>query len=273
MSMSVVKISWSHKAAALCMALVSLTSVAQAGRNCEAKALNVETLTKGLNLAQRTAQALEAQYQKDGSKVVLLARAGQDLSNYDLAYSHFGWAYRTEQGPWRVAHKLNTCGTDAGHVYRQGLGEFFLDDLWRYVAAVQVPTPAVQQALWGYLSASQTVLRMHHQPYSMVSYAWGQKYQQSNQWAMESLAAAMEADTVQQRTQAQAWLKFKGYEPSALVIRSWTRLGGRMSAANIAFDDHPSDQRIGSRIQTVTVDSVTQWLQRAQLAGAVQLVQ
>jgi hypothetical protein len=41
-----------------------------------------------------------------------------------------------------------------------------------------------------------------------------------------------------------------------------------MSAANIAFDDHPNDQRFASRIETVTVDSVTQWLQRAQLAGA-----
>jgi hypothetical protein len=88
------------------------------------------------------------------------------------------------------------------------------------MAAVQVPTPAVQQALWSFLTALQTVLRMQHQPYSMVSYAWGQKYQQSNQWAIESLAAAMEPATVQQRSQAQAWLKFKGYEPSTLTIRS-----------------------------------------------------
>ncbi len=260
-------------ASLLCLALATLAGNVHAGRNCDAKPLNLETLTQGLNLAQRTAQVLEAEYQKNGSKVLLLARAGQDLSSYQLQYSHFGWAYRTPEGPWRVAHKLNICGTADGWVYRQGLGEFFLDDLWRYVAAVQVPTPAVQQALWSYLTAPQTVLRMQHQPYSMVSYAWGQKYQQSNQWAIESLAAAMEPATVQQRSQAQAWLKFKGYEPSTLTIRSWTRLGGRMSAANIAFDDHPNDQRFTSRIQTVTVDSVTQWLQRAQLAGAPRVVQ
>lgn len=263
----------SRLSAVLCLALAALAGNAHAGRNCEAKPLSVETLIRGLNLAQRTAQVLEAEFQKNGSQVLLLARAGQDLSSYQLQYSHFGWAYRTPEGLWRVAHKLNTCGTADGWVYRQGLGEFFLDDLWRYVAAVQVPTPAVQQALWRYLSAPQTVLRMQHQPYSMVSYAWGQKYQQSNQWAIESLAAAMEPATVQQREQAQAWLKFKGYEPAALTIRSWTRLGGRLSAANIAFDDHPNDQRFTSRIQTVTVDSVTQWLQRAQLAGAVRVVQ
>lgn len=259
-------------AACLLLAATVGMGTAHAGRNCEAKPMTLDSLTRGLNLAQRTAQALEERYQKDGSKVMLLARAGQDLTSYNLQYSHLGWAYRTAEGPWRVAHKLNTCGTPDGWVFRQGLGQFFLDDLWKPVAAVQVPTPAVQQALWTYLTDSQSVLRMQHQPYSMVSYAWGQKYQQSNQWAIESLAAAMEPATVRQRTQAQAWLQFKGYEPSALTIRSWTRLGGRLSAANIAFDDHPNDQRFTSRIQTVTVDSVTQWLQRAQLAGAVQQI-
>ena len=43
----------------------------------------------------------------------------------------------------------------------------------------------------------------------MVSYAWGRQYQQSNQWAIETLAAAMEPG-VQTRDAAQAWLMFKG---------------------------------------------------------------
>jgi hypothetical protein len=34
-------------------------------------------------------------------------------------------------------------------VYRQGLGEFFLDDLWRYEAAWAVPTPAGADAAAG----------------------------------------------------------------------------------------------------------------------------
>ena len=95
----------------------------------------------------------------------LLARAGQDLSNYKLVYSHYGWAVR----PWRVVHKLNECGTAGGHVYCQGLGEFFLDDPWRYEAAVQIPAPAVQQALLQFLTQPKTALRMQSEPYSMVS--------------------------------------------------------------------------------------------------------
>ena len=76
---------------------------------------------------------------RTGAQVVALGRAGQDLSKYGLRYSHFGWAYKTSEGPWRVAHKLNECGTAVGYLYRQGLGEFFLDDLWRYEAVYAVP--------------------------------------------------------------------------------------------------------------------------------------
>ena len=251
--------------------LIAWGGSAHAGRSCENKPLTAEVMAKGLNLAQRTAQALDAEYKKNGTKVVLLAREGQDLSKYDLKYSHYGWAYRTPEGPWRVAHKLNECGTAGGHVYRQGLGEFFLDDLWRYEAAIQVPTPAVQQALLSFLT-QPSVLRLQSEPYSMVSYAWGQKYQQSNQWATETLAAAMNPSQIQNRVQAQSWLQSKGYEPSSLIIRALSRLGGRATAANIAVDDHPNDKRYASRIETVTVDSVTQWLERSQMAAPVRVL-
>jgi hypothetical protein len=36
-----------------------------------------------------------------------------------------------------------------------------------------------------------------------------------------------------------------------------------MTAANVAFDDHPNDKRFSGRIETVTVDSVFAWLQRS----------
>ena len=250
-------------------ALIAWGGSAHAGRSCESKPLTTETMNKGLNLAVKAAKALDAEYKKNGTQVVLLAREGQDLSKYELKYSHYGWAYRTPEGAWRVAHKLNECGTAGGHVYRQGLGEFFLDDMWSYTAGVQVPTPAVQKALWSFLT-QPSVLRLQNEPYSMVSYAWGQKYQQSNQWATETLAAAMNPAGIQNRAQAQSWLQAQGYEPSSLIIRAFSRLGGRMTAANIAFDDHPNDKRYASRIETVTVDSVTRWLQRTQMAAAVQ---
>ena len=237
---------------------------AQAGRSCEAQKPTVESVRKSLNLAQHVAQTLDA----SGAQVALLGRQGQDLSKYQLQYSHMGWAYKSATGAWRVVHKLNDCGTAASHVYRQGLGEFFLDDLWRYEAVLMVPAPAVQQKLLLALSANAQPLQMHEARYSMLAYPWSQRYQQSNQWALETLAQAMAPQTVHDRGQAQAWLQLQGYQPSDLRIGAMTRLGGRMTRANIAFDDHPPEKRFAGHIETATVDSALQFMQRSGLASA-----
>jgi hypothetical protein len=231
----------------------------------------VATVTSGLRLAQRTHEALEAQYAREGTQVVVLARAGQDLSRYGLRYSHLGIAWRAQDAhgrpAWRVLHKLNACGTATADVYRQGLGEFFLDDLWRFEAAWIVPTTDVQRQLLAVVADDQRAARVHQRPYSMVAYAWGQRYQQSNQWAIETLAAAMDP-AANARDRAQAWLRLRGYEPTTLHLGPLTRRGGRMTKATIAFDDHPNDKRFTDRIETVTVDSVFAWLQRSGLGGA-----
>ena len=62
--------------------------------------------------------------------------------------------------------------------------------------------------------------------------------------------------------------RFKGYTPTTLKLGPMTRLGGRMSKANVAFDDHPNDKRFSDRIETVTADSVFAWLQRSGLGAA-----
>jgi hypothetical protein len=54
-----------------------------------------------------------------------------------------------------------------------------------------------------------------------------------------------------------------------LKIGAFTQLGGRISAANVAFDDHPTEKRFSDRIETVTVDSVFAWLERSALGGTI----
>lgn len=260
-----------HVAKAAAVLLVSLTGwlgaqTAHAGRSCEQKPMTPQTLMQGMTLAQQTSEALDAEFNRSGSRVVVLARAGQDLSKYGLRYSHLGWAYKTTEGPWRVMHKLNQCGTAAGAVYRQGLGEFFLDDLWRHEAVWSVPAPALQAPLLALLSDPARSTRLHEPSYSMVAYAWGSRHQQSNQWALETLAMATEPG-VGTRQQAQAWLGFKGYEPTTLKLGALTRLGASVTSAHIVFDDHPPAKRFSDRIETVTVDSVLEWLARSGMAG------
>lgn len=200
--------------------------------------------------------------------------AGQDLSAYRLRYSHLGWAYKTAEGPWRVLHKLNECGANTGSLYRQGLGEFFLDDLWRFEAVWSVPVPVLQAPLLALLTDPARSTRLNTHAHSLLSYPWSTCYQQSNQWALETLASAAKPgiSDIASREQAQAWLKFRGYQPSVLRIGAMTRLGARAGSANVAFDDHPNEKRFADRIETVAVDSVLDWLARSGLATPAQSI-
>jgi hypothetical protein len=75
------------------------------------------------------------------------------------------------------------------------------------------------------------------------------------------------------REEAQAWLLVAGYRPTTLQLGPLVRLGARMTAANVAFDDHPNPKRCADRIETTTADSVLDWLAGApQLAGALRIV-
>jgi hypothetical protein len=254
-------VSWGVAAAAAC---------AHAGQACEARPPQTNEVVRGMTLAAATAARLDA----SGAQVVVLARAGQDLSKYGVTWSHFGFAYRDRDGPrsfWRVVHKLNHCGTASAALYRQGLGEFFLDQPHRYEAAFVGLTPDVQSKLLPLLRDNARIDHWHEPRYSMVAYPWATRYQQSNQWALETLAGAMDAGaTIRQR--AQAWLQLRSYEPTTLRIDPLTRLGGRMTRANIEFDDHPNAKRFSDRIETVTVDSVFAWLQRSGLGEAPVIV-
>jgi hypothetical protein len=260
-------------AAALAAALA--TAPAHAGRPCEDKQPTLDQIRRGMDLAQATAAALD----RSGADVVLLARAGQDLSEYGLRWSHVGFVYRDTMGSgadakpvWRVMHKLNQCGTALADLYRQGLGEFFMDNPFRYEAAFAVLKPELQQALLPLLRENARAAALHTPAYNMVAYPWSREYQQSNQWALETLAAAAAPREVFNRAQAQDWLKRQGYEPSDLRLSTAKRLGARIGMANVAFDDHPSAKRFAGHIETTTADTLFNWLTRSGYGQAPQSV-
>ena len=258
---------------ALAVALAGACGAARAGRSCEARPPTAAAVGQAMTLAEHTAAALD----KSGARVVVLARAGQNLDQWGLRYSHLGFAYREPAAGaggrpvWRVLHKLNQCGTAQASIWRQGLGEFFLDDLYDYRAGVVVLAPEVQERLLPVLRSNAQALRLDTPAYSMLAYPWSTTYQQSNQWAIETLAYAFEP-AAGTRERAQAWLKLQGYEPTTLHITALKRLGARATAANIAFDDHPNEKRFADRIETVSADSVLAWLERSRLGAAAQVV-
>lgn len=257
-------------AATMAIAAAIAAAPARAGRPCETQPLQASAVERGLALAEATAKALD----DSGAEVVVLARAGQDPRRFGLAWSHLGFAYRElAQGRpvWRVAHKLNHCGSASAAIYRQGLGEFFLDRPHRYEAAFAVLGANTQARLLPLLRDNTRLVHWHSADYNMLAYPWAERYQQSNQWAIETLAGASDSAAATRR-QAQAWLQLNGYEPTTLRLGPLTRLGARATAAHIAFDDHPNTLRNSDRIQTVTADSVFAWLQRSGLGTAPSLV-
>lgn len=226
-----------------------------AGQACEANEPTAEQSVKATRMAEKVLGGLDAL----PDKVVLIGRVGQDLSKYGLTYSHLAFAVRQESG-WNVVHELNTCGTAESSLYEQGMVDFFSDTPFKYQAGIWRLQPRVQERLLTALRG-KVAARMHGAHYNMLMYPFSTKYQNSNAWVLEVLAYAMApSDEVATRAEAQDWLQRTGYVPTQLEIGAMTRLGARISKANIAFDDHPGELRWSGKIQTVTVASVAAYI-------------
>lgn len=245
------------KAFVFCVVL--MPAFAEVGRPCDAKPPSAESLQRGLQLAAKTREALVAA----NAEVALLARAGQDLRKYDLKYSHAAFVVRDHaDGEWTVVHLLNHCGTPESGLFTEGLGMFYMDDPFRYEALVMVPSPELQSSLKTLL-AGEMPRQFKAARYNMLAYPFNDASQNSNQWVLELLAVAMSASAdVRTRQQAHLYLKLSGYEPSIIRLDALTRLGAAATRQNINFDDHPFGKRMAGRIETVTVDSLLQFMMR-----------
>lgn len=240
---------------AFCLAFsLALAAQAHAGTACVDQPMTIENFTRAMALAEQAQAALDA----SGARVALIARAGQDLGKYGLRYSHMGYAVRRDGG-WTILHELNDCGTASSSLFDEGLGRFFLDGMVRWDSRIVLPSPSVQDRLAAML-ASNLPLRMHEARYNMLAFPFSTAYQNSNQWVLETWAAAMAEEVPAGRSEAQAWLKYAGYRPITVEVDAMTRLGARLTRANIAFDDQPFDRRMAGHIDTVTVDSVVRFV-------------
>ena len=108
------------------IAVLLVPTLAQAGQDCTARRPDAAAMARDLDLAASVAQQLDERFHRDGVELILLARAGQDLSRHGLRYSHLGIAYRDHaavggRGAWRVVHKLNACGSDRSTLHRPTL--------------------------------------------------------------------------------------------------------------------------------------------------------
>jgi hypothetical protein len=238
------------RVAAVVLVIALSAGTVYAGRACEARPATPEAIRAGLALAHKVSVALD----EARAETALIARIGQDLSRHGLTYSHAGIVLRDpERGGYTVVNLLNQCGTADSALYDDGLGTFFMDDLFRHEVLLIIPSQPAQARLRLAVTGGGCT-RLHEPAYSVVAYPFATRYQNCNGWLAECIAHAEGAG--RDRAQAQRWLQQQKFKPTTLTIGTLERLGGRLTAANVAFDDHPSAQRFASRIDVASVEAV-----------------
>jgi hypothetical protein len=242
---------------------LGLAPTAFAGQACEEKPQTPLRMRNAFALAAQTRISIP-----QDEELVFIARVGSDLSKYGLRFSHLGIAWRENpKGSWLVTHLLNRCGTAESSLYTEGLANFFADDMFAWESVVMLPERPLQAEIVKILE-NETAMKLHHKRYNLLAYPFSTQYQNSNQWVLEVLAMA-NSKQVTDRSSAQAWLKTAGYLPTTLKIDALTRLGARMTKANVAFDDHPNQRRFADAIDVVSVESVFDFMQKKSMVGGV----
>ena len=164
------------------------------------------------------------------------------------------------------------CATAYSTLYDEGLGNFFLDDVFEFESVIAVPSPALQARLLA-LAASPLPRALHEKNYSLIAHPYSTRYQNSNQWVLEQIAAAMAPEgAVAGRGSAQRWLREQDYAPSEIRVAPFERIGARLFAANVYFDDHTPAEMQAARYKAVTVESVLRFMEQTQIEALRQVV-
>lgn len=246
--------------AALAAALLGAAAgPAFAGQPCPEKPADKGEQMRNLELGTMVRDRLEA----SGATVAYVARAGIDLTQYGLVYSHIGMAWRDHpKGRWFTYHLLNTCGTSDSELVDQSLEDFFNVQLFTQDALVAVPSPEIQIKLLNTFF-SPVAPTLHERAYSMISNPFSVMYQSSNQWVLEVSAAALAPENaIHNRLQAQKWLKANGYAPFKARVSALLVVGSKLFSPHVRFDDHDAVERNENLYLTTTVDSVLNFVQR-----------
>jgi len=230
-----------------------------AGQECPERPAGNDSMDRILRLATGVRDRLE----ESGASLAYIARAGIDLREYGLTYSHLGLAWRDHpKGRWFTFHLLNPCNTDKSELADHSLEDFYKVELFTYDALVAIPSQQLQlRLLKAFFSPLATTL--HHPVYSMISYPYSTRYQNSNQWVLEVTAAALGRENgIQNRYQAQVWLQANGYEPTLAYISRLRRIGAQAVSPHVRFDDHTPEEHQYARYKVVSADSIIKLLER-----------
>lgn len=223
----------------------------------------------------RFADVIRAELEQAGQPLAIVARSGLDLARFGLRYSHAGFSLRAHaQTPWSVRQLYYDCDERRPRIFDQGLAGFVLgldDPAAGHVSALLLPAEAAAM-LDRAVRDDGRALQLLASTYSANAHAFGQRYQNCNQWVVEMLATAWGGGDAApwSRAAAQAWLHERGYRPTEFHIATRPWLWLALALPWLHLDDHPP-QDIERGELKVSMPASIEGFVRATVPGAQRL--
>lgn len=236
-----------------------------AGQSCTEHSVQVTELQSAVTMAQDIRSLLDQSPQG----VALIGRQGSNITEHGLKYTHFGIARRDPQnGEWIVYHQLNACGSSQSALYKHGLANFMLDDLYTHDIMVVTLNNILSKSLNSVFRRNGP-LQIFERQYNMLSYPGVPvKYQNSNQWVLEVIAQAQaqyEGQTLNSRKATHDYYLKHAYRGTSIHVSSFRRMMALLASSNVRFDDHPPSSKAAQSYEVVTVKSIVAYLRKMKL--------
>lgn len=267
----------------LCVSLV-LTAGANAankgsGTGCDDISIGREGYTKAIQLGSKLQRYLDRKAQTKDTRVVLLGRAGSNSPSKRFQkkvtqywnYTHGALAYKNHpSGQWSVVHLLNDCG-DQSSIYTESLMKFFLDDPFEYRVVVAIPSASIQAHLETMIIKREMATALfNNSQYSSVSNPFNVQRQNSNEYILDTLVAALAMDkgvsNIFTREQSKAYMlsaKLQPLvEPEQVKVKGIESFGMALGFGpkNATLDDHSRSERRSGSVNMVSVGTLIQFL-------------
>jgi hypothetical protein len=204
------------------------------------------------------AALVKAELDAAGGEAAIVARSGLALDRFGVRYSHAGIALRRGDTPWAVRQLYYACDEQRPRLYDQGMAGFVMGSSAPEsgrVAIVLLPRDA-DAALARTAADTPRALQLLGARYSANAYAFGEAFQNCNQWVAELLALAWGApDGAGTRASAQRWLQAEGYRPHVFALSPlWMWLG--LVVPWVHHADHPAHDVAGGIYRVSMPDAI-----------------
>lgn len=225
----------------------------------------------------QVAAIVKNELERSGQTLALVARSGLALQRFDHRYSHAGVSLRASPNtPWSVRQLYYACDEQRPRIFDQGMSGFVLganDPAEGYISIVLLPAEAAIPLEHAALDENQAV-QLLGATYSANAYAFGQRYQNCNQWLAELMASAwgsiLPSDDA--RGQSQKWLLEHSYQPSSFNL-GWGPLAWLAGLLPwLHSDDHPPQNLASAQFQVSMPASIEAFVrQRLPQATRIEL--